>query len=168
MDRFGPRTTCGPLHLSSNYPLIVFYLWTHAAEGGMLMVTETATKGIVERRQNQRFRVKAGAFAAVRPYLIDQNPMGPVVDVSEGGLSFSYHANGEISYESTELDLCSKNDGIYVGRIPVKTVSDLEINDQDAMGPEGERRRGVQFGPLSEEQLYQLRYFIQKCTSDEV
>ena len=132
------------------------------------MATETATKEVIDRRKNQRFRAKAGAFAAVRPYLIDQNPIGPIADVSDGGLSFSYHANGEISHESSELDLCSKNDGIYVGRIPVKTISDLEINEQDALGPTGERRRGVQFGPLSEEQLYQLRYFIQKCTIGEV
>jgi hypothetical protein len=115
-----------------------------------------------DRRKAKRFKVQEGALAALRPYLASHNPIGTIIDVSERGLSFSYVATGQRANELSALDVCCKNDGFYLGKIPFKTVSDFEVREPDALGSVGLRRRGVKFGNLTKKQTSQLRDFIHR------
>ena len=118
-----------------------------------------------DRRKAKRFKVQEGALAALRPYLACHNPIGTIIDVSERGLSFSYVATDQRENdELSELDVCCKNDGFYLGKVPFKTVSDIEVREPDALGSVELRRRGVKFGDLTQKQTSQLRDFIQKYT----
>jgi hypothetical protein len=145
------------------------------------------TKEGTDRRKDKRFRAQEGPVAAVRPYLFDHNPIGKIIDVSLSGLSFSYFATSQKANELSELqqqahfpvpiywdsrelqlDVCVKNTGFYLGKIPSKTISDFEVGEKDALGPTAVRRRGVQFGDLTQKQISQLQDFIQKYTAGKV
>jgi hypothetical protein len=117
-----------------------------------------------DRRKAKRFKVQEGALAALKPYLACHNPIGTIIDVSERGLSFSCVATGQKANELSELDVCLKNDGFYLGKIPFKTVSDFDVHEPDALGFVGLRRRCVKFGDLTQKQTSQLEDFIQKYT----
>ena len=66
---------------------------------GFKMNAMPAKEHVTARRKDKRFRVKDGALAAVRPYLVDRNPIGSIVDISMSGLSFTYFANNEMAQE---------------------------------------------------------------------
>ena len=132
------------------------------------MDTAAMTKKSTDRRRNKRFRVRGMALAVVRPYLIHRNPVGTINDISLRGLSFSYIVDAETTRELPELDVCLQNDGFYVCKIPFKTVSDFEVKEPGTFRSMGLRRRGVQFGDLSEKQRSQLEYFIENYALGEL
>jgi hypothetical protein len=135
---------------------------------GLGMNAMAARENVTERRKDKRFRVKEGALAAVRPYLVDRNPIGSIVDISMSGLSFTYFTNGEMAHELPELDLCFKDDGFYLGKIPFRIVSDFGIDGPGSLSPNCMRRRGVKFGDLTERQSSLLESFIQTYAIGEV
>jgi hypothetical protein len=132
------------------------------------MDTAAMTGRPTDRRKNKRFRVRGMALAVVRPYLIHRNPVGAINDISLKGLSFSYVVNAETTRELPELDVCLQDNGFYVCKIPFETVSDFEVKEPCAFRPMGLRRRGVQFGDLSEKQVSQLEYFIENYALGEL
>ena len=132
------------------------------AQKDLAMDTAARTRRPSDRRRGKRFRVWGKAVAVVRPYLIHGNPVGPINDISLGGLSFSYVVSNETTRELPELDVCLQDDGFYLCKIPFETVSDFEVKEPAGFRPMGLRRRSVQFGDLSEEQMSQLEYFMEK------
>ena len=128
----------------------------------LAMDTAAMARTPCDRRRAKRFRVWGKAVAVVRPYLIHGNPVGPINDISLGGLSFSYFASDETTQELPELDVCLQDEGFCLCKIPFETVSDFAVAELRGFRPIGLRRRGVQFGDLSEEQMSQLKYFMEK------
>jgi len=116
------------------------------------------TKEPVERRKNKRLLVRDAAFVC-----FDANPamMARIVDVSVGGLGFSYRAPKRRTTDFFTLEiLCILYSFSLVG-IPVRTVSDIETSVQ------GVRRCDVQFGVLTEDQKQRLEHFIDCCTTGD-
>ncbi len=126
---------------------------------------------IVERRTHKRFRAQDGAFAVAgmppQPHFI---PPGQIVDVSRGGLAFHYVAGDEKEGPngSFELVILLANKNFHIDKVPFETISDFEIANEVPFSSITMRRRGVQFGKLTDKQISQLDYFIRNHTIGEV
>jgi hypothetical protein len=119
---------------------------------------------MLERRKHKRFKVQNGAFAVLgAPPWPHSTKVGQIIDMSMGGLAFSYIAEQEPSNGSFELGIFLADNSFRLRKIPFETISDLEIKK----GPFNSitmRRSGVQFGELTPNQISQLKYFIRNHT----
>ena len=115
-------------------------------------------KKLVGRRRNKRYQVRDGGFALLnRPYSI----LGKIEDINMNGLSFTYTGGETVAPESYEVDVVFVDDGSYLFKVPFKTISDLKISKEI-------RRCGILFGQLTDSQLSQLEFLIQKHTRGHV
>ena len=71
----------------------------------------------IERRKHNRFKVRTGAFAAVT---FDHNIVGPIDNISRGGLAFRYISEKEQIPEALEIDIFISGKGFYMQKIPSK------------------------------------------------
>ena len=141
--------------------------WVRVSEWSSMFVGGTTfnTKElIVERRKHKRFRVQDGSFVV---FGSDSGKVGQIIDMSMGGLAFSYISGGEHSNGIFELDILLTDHGFYLEKVPVKTVSNLEITGESASVSTTMRRHAVQFEELTHDQTAKLEYFIQKHTTNE-
>jgi hypothetical protein len=113
----------------------------------------------VERRKHKRFQAPKGLFAGFRP---GYTKMGSVVDMSSNGLAFRY-VDGEDHPSGTYMDIFMIGDVFHLGEVSVKVISDIEV----VGGKSSIRRCGVQFGELTDIQMFQLQKFIQDRTTGE-
>jgi hypothetical protein len=120
----------------------------------------TMKKQVVERRKHTRFHVRDGAFAVLGPY---SSKIGQIIDMSIGGLAFSYIAGEERSNRSYELGILLAENSFYLTKIPFETIWDKETRGVP-FSSVPMRRCGVQFGELTQNQASQLQYFIQNHT----
>ena len=127
----------------------------------------TEGKESVERRKHKRFQVEDGALAVLKPPWPHSIRLGQIIDISMGGLAFRCIAGEDRFNGSSELSVIFANHAFYLHKLPIKTISDLETARMP-FGSMTPRRRSVQFGKLRDEQVSQLRYFIQKHTTAEV
>jgi hypothetical protein len=116
---------------------------------------------MLERRKHKRFQVQDDAIAVLRPSV---DKRGPIIDISRGGLAFSYITGEDSADRSSELDILLSDLGFYLGHMPIRTVSDLEITSELPFRGIKTRRRSVQFGKLTQEQISHLERFIQNHT----
>ena len=124
----------------------------------------TRTKEPVERRKHERLNIQNGAFVILPSH---EKKVGPIVDISPDGLTFTYHTSGDGSVMATQLDIFVAGSPVHMYTIPCKTISDFEIIDKTFIGPKEMRRCGIQFGDLPKNQISQLEDFIQNFTSVE-
>jgi hypothetical protein len=126
-------------------------------------------KKSADRREHERFLVRDGAFVVLRPPAPilgqDIDIVGRIIDISKSGLVLRYVSSQERSHESFELDIVLAGNGFRLNGVPVKTVSDCQIPDDGASNATTMRRRGVQFGTLTGQQLCQLEHFIRDHTN---
>jgi hypothetical protein len=102
-----------------------------------------------DRRQHQRHQVKSGSITI-------NNKSGEIIDISMGGLAFSYLDRHDWSYESFDRGMLLGEMELCLEDIPLKVISDCAINS----GLSIIRRCGVKFEKLTPKQLAQLEYFI--------
>ena len=81
----------------------------------------------VERRKHRRYRAPRGAFA-VLAVESDFAKLGQIIDVSRGGLSFTYAGTKEWISESLELGIWFSEQKFRLDNVPFKTISDFEDN----------------------------------------
>lgn len=113
-----------------------------------------------ERRKTKRFCATKGAFAVVKP---DYSLMGPIVDISMGGVSFRYLDSKDKVENVSVISLLYVNKYIFEN-IQVETVSDFKEETPFASGCTRLRRQGLKFKNLLPHQISQLEDFIQNCT----
>jgi len=92
--------------------------------------------------------------------------LGPLSDISQGGLSVEYSANGKRFEYFRELSILIPGHGITVYRIPFRNISDIV-----AAKPDAKRkimRRGIQFDELNHHHASRLKEFINLYTREEV
>jgi len=142
----------------------------------------TNKKEFAERRKHERFKVKSGAIAMIRPSpakpeqtkdmgmggnaLAAKPKYCQIINISKGGLAFRYiDRNGKLS-EPFKLNVSFAQDSIsftYFKYVPCETV----WTSHEASKPSSSRvktmQRGVQFKELIRHQTSQLDRFIQKC-----
>jgi hypothetical protein len=126
---------------------------------------------IVEQRRYKRYEVPTGSFVALGP---QNSILGQIMDISMGGLAFRY-MDSKKPIDESYLDIFLTERDFCLGKVPVKAVSDCEIDNTVACKlVEGVyrctamRRSGVQFGELTHHQMSQLEHFIQNHTTSEL
>jgi hypothetical protein len=118
---------------------------------------------MVEKRKHKRLDTPRDAVVFLRTSWPDFTIVGKIIDVSTGGLAFLYTAARMHEDEPRKLDIILADSRFSLREIPFKTVSDVEIPVECPVGFMTPRRRGVQFGHLTENQRLELAYFIQCC-----
>jgi hypothetical protein len=119
----------------------------------------------IERRKLKRFRPQERSFVA---FGSERKEIGHMTDISLGGLSFRYLADGDLIDQSDDLEIYVSGGGFYLKMIPFKTISDYEITTESPISFIIMRRRGIQFGKLTQGQTAQLTYFLTNYTLGEV
>lgn len=127
----------------------------------------TNTSKMVERRKHKRFEAPSDAVVFLRTSWPDFTIVGKIIDISTGGLAFLYSAASPKKDESRNLDIILAGRRFALDKVPFKTISDFEIPVECPVGFMAPRRRGVQFGDLTDNQKLELEYFIQSCTANE-
>lgn len=117
-------------------------------------MTSDRKKELKERRSHPRHPVRSGTITA-------NNRTGEIIDISMGGLAFSYVEQGDWEGESFDRGMLLGEGDLCIEDIPFKVISDCAIN----RGLSIIRRCGVQFGKLTPRQIAQLEYFIWANTS---
>ncbi|MBW2174759.1 MAG: PilZ domain-containing protein [Deltaproteobacteria bacterium] len=120
-------------------------------------------KKSAEQRKHNRIRVKSHAFVGVGPHF---NQVGPLTDISKGGLAFCYTARKK-QPNGLSLDIFLTDGDFCLSYVPFKEVSDSEVPNNTA-GYAPIRRCRVQFGDLTENQLSRLEHIIQKHNINEL
>jgi len=127
----------------------------------------TNTPKMVERRQHKRFEAPSDAVVFLRTSWPDFTIVGKIIDISTSGLAFLYSAAGRQKAESCHLDIILAGPRFSLDEVPFTTISDFEISMECPVGFMAPRRRGVQFGDLTDNQGRELEYFIQSFTAKE-
>ena len=118
----------------------------------------TNKKEFKERRKQKRFKVREGAFAAITP---DLSTVGQIINISQGGLGFRHNANPDQIDTSVEIDIFFLRHGYYIENVPSKIISHFDVDQDNPPSWLQTRQCCVQFGELSENQLFRLDNFIQ-------
>lgn len=119
------------------------------------------TKSRHDRRKYQRFAVKGGVLAVLKPFPIK---LGRILDISKGGLEIRYFQDEEWPDTFSAISILMASEQICLNDIPIKTIDDLEVDGLVA-NPIENRRRIMQFGDMTAEQQEYLERFIQKYTA---
>ena len=121
-----------------------------------------------EQRQYERLEPSQGsAFVVFRP---EFSKIGPINDISRGGLGFTYlsPANNEVPAAETPyiIDIIASNNTFYLSNIPCSLVYDAEADkDQFTLMPDLVNKRcGLKFDQLTEEQEKQINLFLERHT----
>jgi hypothetical protein len=116
-----------------------------------------------DRRKQKRFNVQKDAFVAVGPHF---DKVGPIIDVSMGGLAFHYLAIGK-QKDGLSADIFLTNRDFFVGYVPFEIVRDFEVPNIQPTGIATMRRCSLRFRDLTQSQVSKLRFFIETCIEDE-
>jgi hypothetical protein len=117
-----------------------------------------------ERRNYRRFEVPPSTFAVFGPYFTLR---AQIVDLSSDGLAFRYPSAEKPAEELLELDILFARGSFYLGKVPVRLISDAVAKERP-FDTVPMRRSGVQFGDLTRHQTARLEYFIQNYNEGEV
>lgn len=123
-------------------------------------------KEISEYRRHTRLKVKKGAVAVLcgRYYKI-----GPVIDITWGGLAFRYTYDDEKNPESAcRLSIFLTREDFLLRTVTVKIVYDIEENSETPTTTPRMKRCGVKFGRLTKCQRPLLKQFIRNYTVGEI
>ena len=111
----------------------------------------------LDKRKNRRFIVDEHDLVL---YDSDAPEDREIVDLSMGGISFVYVDKGKRPSEVFELDI-KIGDTFHLGRVRVKTVSDMEIGDFTEKSKQYRRLSG-KFLNLDPIQEYELKRILKK------
>ena len=117
-----------------------------------------------EHRKHKRFQAPKGVFVGVGPDFVK---VGRLRDVSIRGLAFRYFGNGS-ALNGSYVDVFMEEGDFYLGRLPIKTVSDIEVVKKTSSDSKTLRRCCVKFKKLTPHQKAKLQEFIDTHTVGEV
>jgi hypothetical protein len=129
----------------------------------------TIKKGFSERRKHERFKVKNGAIAMIRPLNapVTTQKYCQIINISKGGLAYRYIIRNGESNEPFKLDVLFIQDSIcsvYLKDVSSKTVWVSHIDSKTSFNRVTIKKRGVQFGEMMPNQMSQLDLYLKKCT----
>ena len=117
------------------------------------------SRGSIEKRKHKRFKVKERVFVEVS---VKPIKVGEMIDISAGGLSFQYLANGDIDPKILQIKIEYLPNGFSSELMTVRTVWDDIVIPKYWTETIKTRRRGVCFERLNESQKYQIDHLIEK------
>ncbi len=111
-----------------------------------------------ERRRHERVTAPEGAYAVMMP---GSNILGPVIDVSKGGLAFRYLSNTEASaMDKSAVSILFNRKRFYLSMMPCDVVADVEADNDVPFSAVPVRRCSLRFRDASLFQDSQLQHFI--------
>jgi hypothetical protein len=141
-----------------------------------------------DRRRHRRYFVKKRIFAVVRSEnhqlnridrmskgeialaVFKSNPprMGEIIEISRGGLSFSYIDKETDLSDFSEMDILFVDEDFHLTQLPFKPIGDTAIVDTNRIRTLEMKRQTVKFKNLSARQKKQLEYVLKNFTTGEV
>ncbi|MBW2594106.1 MAG: PilZ domain-containing protein [Deltaproteobacteria bacterium] len=139
---------------------------------------------MAERRKHKRYCADQNTFAVLRSKQADLEPilnksmaevamavfrskpvrMGRVLDISKGGLSFSYPETKQHPRQSLGLEILLADCGFYLEKVPFKVVSDIKMPHEIPKDSITNWRCSVKFGTLKQNQAARLHHFLTNHT----
>ncbi len=126
---------------------------------------ERKAEAAPNRRCSPRFVVKEGIFAQL---VSECGKLGQIQDISLFGLSFNYVKDDQCKAELGKLRIIVSGSGLFLGDVPIETISDCEIEGGFALSALKLHRTGLKFTDLTAEQEKQIRRFIREHTTEEL
>ena len=114
-----------------------------------------------KQRNNKRFKAKKGVLMHIRGF---SNLHCKIINISKGGLAFSYNDIGNRPGEMVDLDISFKKNKFQMKNLPVKIISDSPVSGKSLFAFNKKRQCSGQFVGLIHNQLEQLEYFIKSYT----
>ncbi len=111
-----------------------------------------------DRRKAIRYRPKNGTMA------VSSHALGPVINISMGGLAFRYLEDDTNRPSSEPLGIFLGSDDILIDQIATKVISDRLISEGSVFLKTSTRQRSIQFLNLTKEQHISLESFITQKT----
>lgn len=124
----------------------------------------TSRKNTVERREYRRYGVVPHLLASLCP---DFSVVGPIINISMGGLEFRYVGGDEPVKGLSRLNISARDGSFYLFRVPFKPVWEYALSEEFCVGCIALRYCGVQFDDLTDAQESELRYLIQIYTREQ-
>jgi hypothetical protein len=112
-----------------------------------------------ERRNHERFKLRNNVIATLRPGSVK---VGHITNISRTGISFSYYHNKKPTIEAAEMDILLPDfiKGFFLQKLAIKTVWDIFLSNSKHLDSSSNRKRGLAFQKLDQNQLSDLELFI--------
>lgn len=143
---------------------------------------------VVERRRHKRFFVKNRLFAVIcaKALQLDeiQNmskgdialavirskppKMGEIIELSKGGLTFSYVGNDKELSKFNQMDILFVDENFHLSRLPFITLKDTDLESEAPFNALSMKRLTVKFGGLTRRQKRLLDHALKNFTTEEV
>ena len=120
-----------------------------------------------ELRKHERFKPKSLVFVVFGP---EFSRIGSIINISRAGLEFHYLCPADNEGPTAEtfqiIDIIASGNSFYLSKIPCTLVHDAKINSHQLtfMHDLVNRRCGLKFDPLTEQQEKQINLFLDKHT----
>ena len=114
-----------------------------------------------DHRRYERYEVQ-DTFAALKSDLT----LGPVKDLSLGGVSFTCNPSVRLKHTKTVLQLFSKQKDFHLKHVPFKIISEIEIASPNPSSSFQMKRIGGSFYQLTERQKFKLKQFLVNFSND--
>ena len=114
-----------------------------------------------DRRQHVRLKAKYGAYAAVES---DYDKIGRIIDISGGGLAFSYSPGRKSVIKPRKLTILYSDEDYYLKAVPIKPVVDVQL-ENPAFTYIPLRKMSVAFQDMSRSQSALLETFLKNHTT---
>ncbi len=111
-----------------------------------------------EQREFVRYRPKDGTIA------VDSHVLGPVINISMGGLSFRYLDGNSARPSSDSIGIFLGSDDVLIDQIATRVISDRLVSQGSDFSQAPTRQRSIQFINLTEEQHLRIQNFITRKT----
>ena len=115
-----------------------------------------------ERRKYQRHDVSSLAIAVPQK---KHSRVARVVNISKGGMAVRYVDHINWLEEAREIDILVNSD-FFMSSLPIESIRDFKVDNQNVFSIIQERQCCMQFGPLSPAQESLLHDFIMKYTAE--
>jgi hypothetical protein len=119
--------------------------------------------GKTNRRRHKKHQALKGVFVGVGPDFVK---LGPLEDVSMDGLGFRYICDGEPS-NGSYVEIFMTDGDFYLGRVPIKTVADVQLVNKSASNSTAWRHCSLRFREVTGYQRTKLQEFIDSRTTKQ-
>ncbi len=120
----------------------------------------------IERRRTRRYPVNKSVYAVLTPFF---KVIGPIIDVSQNGLSFYYHIledckDCDLLSDNKQVDLSvvSNTGDFFLNGIQIKVVSDIEAGRYSENSQIQIKRCSLMFEKMGNNMQAELEALIQK------
>jgi hypothetical protein len=111
----------------------------------------------VERRRQQRFKIKDNAFAIIN---LEPVRLVPILDIAMGGVGVYVNGRDQWLNEASKLEIMVADCSFYLENLPFESISDFKAFPANPSNLLDGRHCSLKFGTLTPSQKSELKYFI--------